>query len=64
MLLEQKNADTHPKPHTKLFPIFVPSKTMLNSDIPVTPVGSDLGHDAVGADPLWSRKSGKLYWVS
>jgi beta-1,2-xylosyltransferase len=64
MLLEEKNADTHPKPHTKLYPIFVPSTTMLNSDIPVTPVGSDGHQDHVGSDPIWSRKSGKLYWVS
>ncbi len=62
MLLEQKGANDHPVPHTKLYPIFVPSTTVLNRDIPVTPDGNDLGHDAVGHDPEWSRKSGKLYW--
>ena len=64
MLIETKNADTHPKPHTKLFPVFVPSKTMLNGDIPVTPIGKDGRRDDVGNDPPWSKKSGKLYWVS
>lgn len=64
MFLEEKNADTHPKPHTKLFPILVPSKTGLNGDIPVTPIGRDGRRDDVGPDPEWSRKSGKLYWVS
>ncbi|ODN80875.1 beta-1,2-xylosyltransferase 1 [Cryptococcus amylolentus CBS 6039] len=62
MLLEEKNADTHPKPHTKLLPIFVPSKTALNGDIPVTPIGKDGRRDDVGHDPDWSKKSGKLYW--
>jgi len=64
MLLEQKTADTHPKPHTKLFPILVPSKTGLNGDIPVTPIGRDGRRDDVGPDPAWNKKSGKLYWVS
>lgn len=62
MLLEQKNADTHPKPHTKLYPILVPSKTALNGDIPVTPIGRDGRRDDVGPDPAWNKKSGKLYW--
>ena len=64
MLLEEKNADTHPKPHTKLYPILVPSKTSLNGDIPVTPIGRDGRRDDIGPDPAWNRKSGKLYWVS
>lgn len=63
MLLQVKTADTHPKPHTKLFPIFVPSKTGLNGDIPVTPIGRDGRRDDVGPDPAWNKKSGKLYWV-
>jgi hypothetical protein len=63
MLLQVKTADTHPKPHTKLFPIFVPSKTALNGDIPVTPIGRDGRRDDVGPDPAWNKKSGKLYWV-
>ncbi|OCF60907.1 beta-1,2-xylosyltransferase 1 [Kwoniella mangroviensis CBS 10435] len=62
MLLEEHNSETHPKPHTKLYPILVPSKTMLNGDIPVTPIGRDGRRDDVGPDPEWSRKSGKLYW--
>ncbi|OWZ65552.1 beta-1,2-xylosyltransferase 1 [Cryptococcus neoformans] len=62
MLLEEKNSDTHPKPHTKLYPILVPSKTALNGDIPVTPIGKDGRRDDIGHDPEWSRKSGKLYW--
>ncbi|EIW70562.1 beta-1,2-xylosyltransferase 1 [Tremella mesenterica] len=62
MLLEEKTIDTHPKPHTKLFPLFVPSKTTLNGDIPVTPIGRDGRRDDVGPDPAWNRKSGKLYW--
>lgn len=64
MLIEVKNADTHPKPHTKLFPVFVLSKTMLNGDIPVTPIGKDGRRDDVGNDPPWNKKSGKLYWAS
>jgi beta-1,2-xylosyltransferase len=64
MLIEKKNAETHPKPHTKLFPLFVPSKTVLNGDIPVTPIGRDGRRDDVGKDPPWNKKSGKLYWVS
>jgi hypothetical protein len=63
MLLQVKTAETHPKPHTKLFPIFVPSKTALNGDIPVTPIGRDGRRDDVGPDPAWNKKSGKLYWV-
>jgi len=63
MLIEKKNAETHPKPHTKLFPLFVPSKTILNGDIPVTPIGRDGRRDDVGTDPPWNKKSGKLYWV-
>ncbi|WVR06845.1 beta-1,2-xylosyltransferase 1 [Kwoniella sp. DSM 27419] len=62
MLLEEHNAESHPKPHTKLFPILVPSKTSLNGDIPVTPIGRDGRRDDVGPDPEWNRKSGKLYW--
>jgi beta-1,2-xylosyltransferase len=62
MLLEKHNENTNPKPHTKLFPIFVPSKTVLNGDIPITPVGSDGRRDDVGNDPGWSSKSGKAYW--
>nr|ODN93002.1 beta-1,2-xylosyltransferase 1 [Cryptococcus depauperatus CBS 7855] len=62
MFLEQKNVDTQPKPHTKLYPIFVPSRTALNGDIPVTPVGRDGRPDDIGHDPEWGRKSGKLYW--
>jgi beta-1,2-xylosyltransferase len=64
MLLEEHDANMHPKPHTKLFPLFVPSKTTLNGDIPVTPIGRDGRRDDVGPDPEWSKKSGKLYWVS
>ena len=64
MLLEIKDSDTHPKPHTKLYPILVPSKTVLNGDIPVTPIGKDGRRDDVGNDPAWNKKSGKLYWVS
>lgn len=64
MLLEKHDANMHPKPHTKLYPILVPSKTSLNGDIPVTPIGRDGRRDEVGHDPDWSKKSGKLYWVS
>ena len=62
MFIETKDANTHPKPHTKLYPVFVPSKTMLNGDIPVTPIGRDGRRDDVGNDPAWNKKSGKLYW--
>jgi beta-1,2-xylosyltransferase len=64
MFIETKDAETHPKPHTKLYPILVPSKTMLNGDIPVTPIGRDGRRDDIGHDPAWNKKSGKLYWVS
>ncbi len=64
MLLEEHDQNMHPKPHTKLYPIFVPSKTMLNGDIPVTPIGRDGRRDDVGPDPEWEKKSAKLYWVS
>jgi beta-1,2-xylosyltransferase len=62
MLLEKHTAETHPKPHTKLYPILVPSKTVLNGDIPITPIGSDGRRDDVGNDPDWNKKSGKAYW--
>ncbi|KAK4688087.1 beta-1,2-xylosyltransferase, partial [Tremellales sp. Uapishka_1] len=62
MLLEVHAPDAHPKPHTKLFPIFVPSKTVLHGDIPITPVGRDGRRDDVGHDPAWNKKSSKLYW--
>lgn len=42
----------------------VPSRTTLNGDIPITPVGKDGRRDDVGDDPLWPAKSNKLYWVS
>src|SRR6478672_1820154 len=42
----------------------VPSRTTLNGDIPITPVGKDGVWDDVGDDPLWPAKSNKLYWVS
>ena len=64
MFIEHKDEKTQPKPHTKLYPILVPSKTMLNGDIPVTPIGRDGRRDDVGVDPAWNKKSGKLYWVS
>lgn len=63
MFIETKDEGTHPKPHTKLFPLLVPSKTMLNGDIPVTPIGRDGRRDDVGNDPAWNKKSGKMYWV-
>ncbi|ORY32933.1 hypothetical protein BCR39DRAFT_522439 [Naematelia encephala] len=62
MLLEVKTEKTQPKPHSKLYPILVPSKTVLNGDIPVTPIGKDGRKDSVGNDLPWSKKSGKLYW--
>lgn len=62
MLLEKHTKDTQPKPHTKLYPILVPSKTILNGDIPITPVGRDGRRDDVGLDPAWKDKSGKVYW--
>jgi beta-1,2-xylosyltransferase len=60
MFIEAKDSEAHPKPHTKLYPIFVPSKTALNGDIPVTP---DARTEDIGYDPEWNRKSAKLYWV-
>lgn len=63
MFIETKDEKTHPKPHTKLYPLLVQSKTMLNGDIPVTPIGKDGRRDDVGDDPSWSKKSPKLYWV-
>ncbi|ORX35699.1 hypothetical protein BD324DRAFT_631296 [Kockovaella imperatae] len=62
MLIEVHDPESHPKPHTKLYPILVPSKTVLNGDIPVTPIGRDGRRDDVGYDPEWNKKSGKLYW--
>ncbi len=64
MTLEEKNEMSQPKPHTRLLPIMVPSRTTLNGDIPITPVGKDGRRDDVGEDPLWGAKSSKLYWVS
>lgn len=64
MTLEIKNEKSQPKPHTRLLPIMVPSRTILNGDIPITPVGKDGRRDDVGDDPLWPAKSNKLYWVS
>jgi beta-1,2-xylosyltransferase len=61
--LEVKNGDSHPKPHTRLLPILVLSKTTLHADIPITPVGKDGRRDDVGPDPAWSKKSDMLYWV-
>ncbi|WOO80670.1 Beta-1,2-xylosyltransferase 1 [Vanrija pseudolonga] len=62
MFLEKHNEGTHPQPHTKLLPLFVPSKTILNGDIPVTPIGKDGRRDDVGPDPKWTSKNGKVYW--
>lgn len=64
MALEIKTAESQPKPHTRLLPILVPSRTGLHADIPITPVGKDGRRDDVGEDPVWAAKSGKLYWVS
>jgi beta-1,2-xylosyltransferase len=63
MMLEQKTEKSQPKPHTRILPIMVPSRTTLNADIPITPVGKDGRRDDVGDDPLWHAKSNKLYWV-
>lgn len=60
--LEVKGPESQPKPHTRLLPIFVPSRTALHADIPITPVGKDGRRDDVGDDPVWKAKSGKLYW--
>lgn len=62
--LEQKTEKSQPKPHTRIMPIFVPSRTLLHADIPITPVGKDGRRDDVGDDPAWNAKSNKLYWVS
>jgi beta-1,2-xylosyltransferase len=62
--IEQKNEKSQPKPHTRIMPIFVPSRTLLHADIPITPVGKDGRRDDVGDDPAWNAKSNKLYWVS
>jgi len=63
MALEVKDKDSQPRPHTRLMPIFAPSRTALHADIPITPVGKDGRRDDVGDDPAWKAKSGKLYWV-
>lgn len=61
--LEHKDADSQPKPHTRLLPIFAQSRSKLHADIAVTPVGKDGRHrHEIGFDPLWKKKSGKLYW--
>ena len=60
--IEEKTSESHPQPHTKLYPIFVQSKTMLNGDIPATPIGRDGRRDDIGNDPAWNTKSNKLYW--
>ncbi|KAI5453780.1 cryptococcal xylosyltransferase 1 [Naganishia albida] len=60
--IEQKNEKSQPKPHTRIMPIFVPSRTLLHADIPITPVGKDGRRDDVGDDPAWNAKSNKLYW--
>lgn len=62
--IEQKTEKSQPKPHTRIMPIFVPSRTLLHADIPITPVGKDGRRDDVGDDPAWNAKSNKLYWVS
>lgn len=62
MALEVKGAQSQPKPHTRLLPVFVPSRTGIHADIPITPVGKDGRRDAVGSDPEWKKKSDKLYW--
>lgn len=62
MFLEEHVETASPKPHTKLLPIFSLSKTSLHQDIPVTPVGKDGEFETPGREPLWNKKSGKLYW--
>ena len=62
MFIEVKDEGVHPRPHTELYPILVPSKTMLNGDIPVAPIGRSENRYDVGKDPAWNYKSGKLYW--
>jgi beta-1,2-xylosyltransferase len=38
------------------------SKTPLNQDIPITPVGKDGQFETPGIEPSWKQKNGKLYW--
>lgn len=62
MFLEEHVETSSPKPHTKLMPIFSLSKTVLNQDIPVTPIGKDGHFESAGIEPAWNKKSGKMYW--
>lgn len=62
MFLEEHIETSSPKPHTKLLPIFSLSKTPLNQDIPITPVGKDGQFESAGVEPKWNQKQGKMYW--
>ncbi|BEI82977.1 hypothetical protein CcaverHIS002_0308450 [Cutaneotrichosporon cavernicola] len=62
MFLEEHVETSSPKPHTKLLPIFSLSKTSLNQDILVTPVGKDGEIESVGNERSWNKKNGKMYW--
>ncbi|KAL7413213.1 hypothetical protein BDY24DRAFT_389314 [Mrakia frigida] len=65
--LNPLNAESTPRPHTRLLPILSLSRTLVNADVPVAPVGIVSGgvtREDVGREPLagWAGKSEKLYW--
>ena len=62
LLLEPHDADSHPRPHTQLLPLFSLAKTSVNSDILITPL--DQFHDPKGRDPVWEdKRDPRLAWV-
>lgn len=62
LLLEPHDADSHPRPHTQLLPLFSLAKTSVNSDILITPL--DQFHDPKGQDPEWEdKRDPRLGWV-
>ncbi|KLT40707.1 Cap3p [Cutaneotrichosporon oleaginosum] len=62
MFLEEHIETSSPRPHTKLLPIFSLSRTPVNQDILITPVGRDGQFETAGIEPKWREKSGKMYW--
>ncbi|CED82144.1 cap1-related protein [Phaffia rhodozyma] len=65
--LTPQTESTKPKPHSRLLPILSLSRTEVNADIPVAPVGivsggltrQDVGKEMDGG---WPAQSPKLYW--
>lgn len=61
LTIEPHTPDSHPRPHTRLLPLFSLAKTSINSDILITPL-EQFSHE-LSVDRSWERKSDpRLLW--